>query len=207
MDSQNKTIYISLGSDCSVAYQLQKQGLRDAAYPFDWLRIPHLKFLNTLIDNDFNDLFVNLETTDISNNFPLLNDDWHEEKGISIKVINRKYGIHFVHDFTSINSLNLYKPESVFEKYQRRIERFRENMLNASIHKKLFRIGPDNDEAQLSNLNTIFQNKGFVNYSIYYTSFSKLAKECGMIPDIDGWKRDAFNWSEWFNAGAHHHKY
>lgn len=48
--------FISLGSFCSLASELERFGLRDASYPFDWL-ISDFKDVIYLIDNEFDDLF------------------------------------------------------------------------------------------------------------------------------------------------------
>ena len=42
------TEIISLGSNCSVTYQLNKLGLRMQAYPFDWVKIS-LNQLNNIL--------------------------------------------------------------------------------------------------------------------------------------------------------------
>ena len=44
--------YISLGSNCSITYQLGKLGLRNNSYPFDWTKIS-LTQLIKILENDF----------------------------------------------------------------------------------------------------------------------------------------------------------
>ena len=41
-------MYVSLGSNCSVTYWLNKLGLRKVAYPFDWSNIT-IKQLNRVL--------------------------------------------------------------------------------------------------------------------------------------------------------------
>ena len=57
------TLYISLGSDCSVSYQLRKTNLQTSpnyntthgTMPFDWMKITNLDKLCAILDNDFAD--------------------------------------------------------------------------------------------------------------------------------------------------------
>ena len=46
---------IPLGSTCSIAYQLRSLGLRNYAYPFDWVRINNLSLVTKLIETNFED--------------------------------------------------------------------------------------------------------------------------------------------------------
>ena len=48
-------VYISLGSDCSVSYQLRKCGLQTASMPFDWLKIDNLDSIISILQNNFKD--------------------------------------------------------------------------------------------------------------------------------------------------------
>ena len=50
-------IYIPLGLDCSVAYQLDKHNLRHFALPFDWSYTKNLLTIIELIDNNFSNFY------------------------------------------------------------------------------------------------------------------------------------------------------
>jgi hypothetical protein len=72
------SIYISLGSSCSVAYQLQKNNLRVAAFPFDWLRTPSLDEIIKVFENNFADFGIFIEDeikNTCINKFPLSNTE------------------------------------------------------------------------------------------------------------------------------------
>lgn len=76
MDSL-KVVYISLGSDCSVAYQIQKF-LNHPRYPFDWIRINNIIDLEHIIETKF-EFFINTDLFDFdceSNKFPYIEHDY-----------------------------------------------------------------------------------------------------------------------------------
>lgn len=168
-----KIIYISLGSDCSIAYHLQKHGLRSFSFPFDWILSPKIE---KCIENDFIDLFdsSNYIEKNSKSFTPLLDEDWNEEKENNIKIYHSIYKFTFLHD-TFID---------LIEKYKRRVNRFYKMMKDPSIHKKLFRMS-----TYISDLSILFDKKGFVNYKIYYQK---------MISGQD-WKKEEFDWKKWFN--------
>ena len=45
-------IFISLGSNCSVTYQMIKYNIRTYAYPFDWCALT-INQLIKILENDF----------------------------------------------------------------------------------------------------------------------------------------------------------
>lgn len=99
---------ISLGFFYSVALELERKGLRDASYPFDWL-ISDFQGVIKVIENRFYD-FLNI-------------DFFSQNKECMHIFKNSKYNIEFYHDFTA------YKPlgdqiDMVKNKYTRRIKRF-----------------------------------------------------------------------------------
>ncbi len=112
------TTYISIGCACGVAYQLQKLKIRKCAFPFDWLRVNSLRDATNAIKNNF-DEFLKVDNIEISDKFPIIDDDFVENNSKSRVMIN-KYGIKFYHDFNADHD----NYESVYEKYQRRITRF-----------------------------------------------------------------------------------
>ena len=53
-------MFISLGSNCSVAYNLNKFGIRTNAYPFDWANTKMNQLISVLENN-----FLNYDTFEI----------------------------------------------------------------------------------------------------------------------------------------------
>ena len=111
MDNKFKHV-ISLGCSCGVAMMLEQCGMRNIAYPFDWIISPW-NGVEKSIENGFIDWFdIDLlyQSTDLA----------HAYK-------NRKYGIKFFHDFNGYDPLHK-QTEQVEQKYERRIKRFYQNI-------------------------------------------------------------------------------
>ena len=101
---------ISLGHFCGVAQELERLGLRDASYPFDWL-ITKREPLHRLINNHF-DGFLEY-------------DNLYQSQAEKNIYRNKYYdfGVSFYHDFSRYIPLDAQLDE-VQKKYARRIERF-----------------------------------------------------------------------------------
>lgn len=101
--------YISLGWYCGTAASMEKHGLRSFAYPFDWVS-----------SLDFGGVFYQMET----NFAEFLEYDNLEQTSITT-FRDMKYNLIFPHDI----ELSLKKEYSkIYEKYQRRIQRFRDSI-------------------------------------------------------------------------------
>src|SRR3990167_144459 len=101
-------LFVSLGSHCEVASYLDWHKARTAAYPFDWLfTFDYAKFL-ALMDNDF----------------ALFMDKAYLKQESRGNVFHEKYHIDFWHDWYETDFEDRYL--EVAEKYERRLERFRE---------------------------------------------------------------------------------
>lgn len=175
-------MYISLGSDCCIAFQLKKLGLRECAFPFDWLLTKKINTIIEIISNDFDGLFENLKIKNTSSNFPLLieSEDFNKKNEL-IRVKNLRYNLDFVHDFKSLNDLKKVK-----KTYERRIKRFIEIMKNDKIKKILIRIGSEKEKKYINELKDIFVKKEYKNFKIKHISFEDL-------PKSKDWKRDNIN--------------
>lgn len=103
---------ISLGFFCSVSSELERIGLRDSSYPFDWL-ISSFDSVLELINNGFKD-FLSLDFIQQYSNNPSY-------------YINNKYNIHFFHDFDKYKKCE-EQIDEINNKYQRRINRFYKNI-------------------------------------------------------------------------------
>ncbi|GAJ62101.1 DUF1796 family putative cysteine peptidase [Streptococcus parauberis] len=100
--------FISLGYFCSIAQDLEKLGLRDKSYPFDWC-ITDLEKNIELINNNFESIL----------DMDLLSQD----KEIPHHYRNDKYDFYFFHDFNSEETLK-DQLQNVKDKYKRRIKGF-----------------------------------------------------------------------------------
>lgn len=115
-------IHISLGSSCSVAYQLQQLRLRKEAYPFDWVRTPGLNTVVQLLKAKFDGFIDTVVQTSVSDKFPVSDSDDFpfDDNKISEKsiIMKNKYNVVFYHDFCENTNLDEIKG-----KYERRINR------------------------------------------------------------------------------------
>lgn len=121
--------YISLGSDCSVAYQLQKLGVRKCAYPFDWIRAPNINNITNIINSSFDGYVTSVTKINESSKFQLIDDNFNCEANSNNNnntiVMRNKYGIIFYHDF-GID----YDIDNISKKYDRRTNRFIELIMS-----------------------------------------------------------------------------
>ena len=86
-------MYVSLGSNCSVSWWLNKLELRKQAYPFDWLNIT-IKQLNIILNNKFDEYIDTLKIKCIS-------DKHLDEFGNPSMIITNKYNIRYAHEVLS----------------------------------------------------------------------------------------------------------
>ena len=101
--------HISLGYNCSVAYNLKENMLRSSSSPFDWFVTFEIKNVIDCIDSHFSKLF---------NKKYIFQDD-----AINKWYLNTYYNILFGHDFTSYDKFPI-KFIGFKQKYKRRIKRF-----------------------------------------------------------------------------------
>lgn len=103
---------ISLGSSCQSAWQLEVNGVRKLAYPFDWLMTPFDGLVSFIINKGEGFLEKdNIEVIEILHGDPLS----------FLHVADRKYDFHSMHDFFFPD---MYNYGDVKAKYERRIQRF-----------------------------------------------------------------------------------
>lgn len=103
---------ISLGGSCGVAMAIEQAGMRDGAYPFDWVMSSWTSVEQSL-RYGFDDWFVI--------------DDMYQSIDQAEVYRNRKYEIRFFHDFNGYESLDK-QIAHVQEKYQRRVSRFHKSI-------------------------------------------------------------------------------
>ena len=124
---------IPLGVNCAIAHGLRKANLRFSALPFDWTVTPVQSCLR-LIENDFNDFLSPKNLEFLPPTQRLLFDENGVELVMKDDVITpaicREYGILYPHDYPEQHENFI---ESVYGKYQRRIQRLRQ-LLAADKH-------------------------------------------------------------------------
>lgn len=122
------TCIVSLGSNCRVATWLKALNIRTRAYPFDWVESQDINTLTQLIQNDFEG-YLEFEKLAPSYNY------------FYNRIRDTTYNIYFVHDFSFQGTENFSfaipgdynhgilclqrEYGKFYEKYMRRIQRFR----------------------------------------------------------------------------------
>ncbi len=183
---------ISLGSNCSVTYQLNKYNLRNQSFPFDWAKIT-IKQLNKVLETQFKD-YDNVFIKKFSEN--------HD----SSYIVSNKYNITFAHE--------------LFDKYNNSIEEFNQVLLkrinNFITHQKCIikfvriELQPIT-ESYLKELNKliILLDSYFDNYKlILLTDFNcninnklypnLIIKKVVNYNNYTDWKMDYINWYDIF---------
>lgn len=190
---------IPLGSTCSVAYQLRRLGLRNFAFPFDWIRINNLSLVTDLMENNFVNFLdlQNYEFLEVSHKF--------EVNKKMISYIYQNQFCRFYHEFDRyIDNSNFMKFK---DKYNRRIERLyqiirvkkkilfiREEIGNLSLNKikkfsKLINeINPD----------LVWKLKIIVNKEKYLSLKSENVEIVYSNEKVTDWTRPELNWSSIF---------
>lgn len=217
-------VYIPLGLDCSVAFQLQNHNLRHFSLPFDWSYSKSLLDIIELITNDFsnflpennsieslNKLYEIIEIK--TNNFTIDRPIQPIQPNQPIQPIQPKqlveldnhiyskyklkhkfYDIILPHEFIEINTDTI---QLFINKYKRRINRFYE--LNKSNNKLIFiRLGLDCEIKQkyINSLSETINTKFFNTINeIKFLNSTELSKNIKTI----NWTRSEYDWKSYFH--------
>ena len=183
---EEQIVYISLGCDCAVRYQLEKHNLIDVTYPFDWIKINNINMLCDIIDTDFSIFFERYNIKTQCNNFNNF-DEENIKSRLQIKLCN---GIIMPHE------ANEYKfDEKLYrEKYIRRIDRFRCVIRDNKI-KKIFIRADEKQimEIQKKKLYDKLNLFGCVNYDIKFINYGDY--KCN---EEFTWQRKYIPWINYF---------
>lgn len=192
MEDLNNPIYIPLGSDCSVAYQLQELNLRSFSFPFDWIRI-NLDNLLRILNNNFQffteEKYLEKCNIDELGKFPLIDEVWPREElnKNNIIVENTFYKLKFYHDFNQDLEISFEEQIKNFqEKYLRRIERFQQICQNKDIKKIFIRICKNTKEKEI--LEKVLEN---------YCTNNNFELKIIIIDNkqkFSSWKKDELSW-------------
>jgi hypothetical protein len=173
--ASEKKIYISLGGDCSVAYWLGKLGLRQYAFPFDWVKSDIFNIIK-VIETKFHFFFNSVKIVEIENlKFPVIDEDWEENIMNTYKIETDCFV--FQHD----------KIEDFKEKYERRIKRFYEILEDDTIKKIFIRVSKKDETKEIIELNSVI--KKICNNFVIKTCIYK---------EKDSWKKEKLDWKKLF---------
>ncbi len=192
----NTNTYISLGSDCSVSWNLRQLGLQTSGtLPFDWMRIDNLQNVIAILEASFNE-FARIDSYRIKGQalaFDYFDSNTKESEPIKseYKMVHNKYKFILPHEYqgTEIDSREFQ------EKYSRRICRFLEIGKNNKVHKVFVRLGTAKELNFLQNLQGTLDTLGMVNYEI---KFITLEDWEDLIPKDEPfqWQRNYIPWEK-----------
>jgi hypothetical protein len=182
-------VLVSLGSNCAVAYQLEKLKLRNQAYPFDWAKIK-LPSLIEVLSSDFSD-YEKLSIEKYSSNHFALADP-----KLGSYILTNKYGISFAHELVADNNL-----ENFISTQLRRIERFKQLENPTFIRLETANI-PKSYSTHYQKLCEILSGL-FGNFKLIVISNKPITHEkIHWVPleDFDSdWTYSKLNWNQIFN--------
>lgn len=193
MENQ-KLIHIPFGLDCSVAYNLNKYGLRSIALPFDWMKINKIKTICELLNDNFSS-FLDAENwiqENQSDNFNYFADECDEqvENKSLIKLKHKIHNIILPHESNQFE----IKLAAVLSKYRRRIDRLLA-YLRSSEKKRLY-IGVNKiTELDKTLLSNALVKIGAINCEIIYIVYSDYPY---IGTDDFNWKREYIPWVSYF---------
>jgi hypothetical protein len=126
-------MFISLGGNCSIKYQLIKHNLDNkVSYPFDWCKISIKQLINVL-QNNFNEFSSSLYISHESKLHLLLSTSSSSPSPSSSSssssfILKNKYNIMLAHEIKCESELDIFK-----QSINRRIERFNIDFLKNPI--------------------------------------------------------------------------
>lgn len=198
------SVYISLGTDCSISYQLRKMKLQTyGSMPFDWMKIRNVDKLISILDNDFQG-FADFSKYDIkiqNNTFYFINDDIKYIEKLDnikslVKLTHREYNFTLPHEYNE-NIINILEFE---KKYSRRIERFRQIVKNPDIQKIFVRLSNTKEQNKLQkNINNNYLENILFKYGCnnFQLRFINMDQYVNLIPVDEefNWHRDYIDWT------------
>jgi len=192
----NINIHISLGSDCSVSWNLSRLGLQTSGtMPFDWMRIDKLQDVITVLEAGFNE-FASFESYTIKGQsivFDYFDCDTKEGGPIKseCKMIHTKYKFILPHEYKGV----IIDSREFQEKYSRRISRFLDMGRNSKMHKVFVRLGTAKELDFLLNLHGALDKLGIVNYEIKFITLEEWESSIPKNKPFR-WQREYIPWEK-----------
>lgn len=182
---------VSLGSNCSVSYQLNKYGFRKEAYPFDYCLTPINKLLNVLEDKFID--YDKIKKIKLSSNHKIIDDDISNNNSL---ILSNKFNIKFAHEIENDDEIEKFE-----KSLERRIVRFM-NLINPTF----VRIETSNmNEEKIKekyDILTKYLTKYFIDYKLVLISDKKYendkTKWIKLDKFTDDWTYSYINWYDIF---------
>jgi len=190
-------VYISLGSTCSIVYNLKRLELRTKAYPFDWIRILNLNKITELINNNF-DKFLDIDNFE----FKEYSDKFMIDGEYGSYIYSNDY-CNFYHEFNK--PINECDVDEFINKYQRRINRFMD-LLNSDeeiifVREELRKVNINKINNFINSIQNVNPN---INFKLVIISNYEIDYEIDNVifhysdKKIDTWMRYELEWYKIF---------
>jgi hypothetical protein len=174
-------IYISLGMDCCIAYQLRELNLKFVyvgTLPFDWCLSKNILDIINIFESGWTD-YLNKDNWIIednhNNNFENINNSSSIKSNFRVK--HKKYKLIYPHDLLE-NNIDYF-----IEKYTRRVKRLY-SLINEEII--FIRLGTNKDIKYINKLDELLK-------SIFVNSKLKFINSSSYTNTTD-WKRNNIDW-------------
>ena len=177
------TIYIPLGLDCSVAYNLRRLNLNYFSLIFDWSYIPNiLDLIDILLLLQYDNFNILLDESNYDK-IEFKSNTHHYNNSIyaTHKLVHKKYRLQFNHEISAISTFSDFK-----ERYYRRIKRFM-NLKNSDNQLIFIRLGTSKDINHLSQLNTIIE-------ALFGKKSRLIFIDSSEYKETTSWKREEIDW-------------
>ena len=179
-------IFIPIGNNCSIAYQLNNLNLRFNSYPFDWAKC-NISQINKVLENKFKD-FSKLKISKFSlNHLDIIDNKFGSY------ILKNKYNINFAHEL--LKEDNIINLENKFNKRINKLLKCK----NKYIIFILLNL-QNNIDNQINKL-IINLKKYFTNFKILYISNYKIQDNKNIHSYIinttwSGWEFNHLNWEK-----------
>tara|TARA_Y100000780_G_scaffold179369_1_gene164788 strand:- start:93296 stop:93868 length:573 start_codon:yes stop_codon:yes gene_type:complete len=178
--------FVSLGSNCSVAYQLVKYGKRLEAYPFDYCIIPLNKLIEVLLES-FKE-YSDVEVHKLSKNHKIFDSDE------SSYIVKNKYNVKFAHELTKKEDVKNFS-----KRLDIRIKRFLDLVNPTFIRIELQNLKKETFIKRYRRLIEILESI-FINFKIIiisnYEFNHKKVKWVKLNKYVTDWKYDYLDWNK-----------
>jgi hypothetical protein len=177
--------YISLGGNCSIAYQLNKNKLRHIAFPFDWCRIS-LNQLILVFNNkfeDYNSIYIHKYSTI----HPSI-----ETNNKGSYIVKNKNNIEFAHELLQDDPSNI---DEMKDKILKRIQRLIDYKSPTFIRLETRDEKPDKYKLLLQILDKYYTNYKLIVISRIPINHSRI--EWIQLKEYsEDWKYNYIKWNE-----------
>ncbi len=181
---------VSLGYSCQVAFQLEHNGVRTLAHPFDWFHTPIESLLKFIANEGKN--FFDLDKIYVMGAYP--------GDPARLQVYDTVYGIISYHDFLSFPHLSNYA--EIKAKYDKRIKRFF-NLLQSNQRVLFVRQDVSKEQAEYLDevLHSTYPNLSYTLIAInnteeYKTPWNSPRIENFYMESIGDWRGNFLRWQD-----------